>query len=81
MIFLYPTAALYHTMITLILYPKINNLSRFLGTVMLILLIADFILVLSSGKRTVVLIFLHIFYTTYGIKATYQSINKSQNIF
>lgn len=57
MIFLYPTAALYHTIITLILYPKINNLSRFLGTVMLILLIADFILVLSSGKRTVVLIF------------------------
>lgn len=63
MVFLYPSAGVYHTMATLALLKEYNFKSKFLRTLIISFLFIDFILIISSGKRTVVLVFvLYILY-------------------
>lgn len=58
MIFLYPTAGVTHTMATLaLLKDKILRL-KLLNILVLLFLFVDFTLIISSGKRTVVLFFI-----------------------
>lgn len=63
MIFLYPSAGVYHTMATLSLLKDTKFSNKLLKFCIVGLLFLDFILIISSGKRTVVLIFaLYILY-------------------
>lgn len=63
MIFLYPSAGVYHTMATLSLLKDTKFSNKLLKFCIIGFLFLDFILIISSGKRTVVLIFaLYILY-------------------
>lgn len=58
MVFLYPSAGVSHTMATLALLKDNSFKSKFLRILIISFLFIDFILIISSGKRTVVLIFI-----------------------
>lgn len=63
MIFLYPSAGVTHTMATLALLKDNILKNKVLRVFVILFLLIDFVLIISSGKRTVVLVFvLYILY-------------------
>ena len=58
MVFLYPSAGVTHTMATLALLKDNVIRNKLLHVFFVLFLLVDFILIISSGKRTVVLVFI-----------------------